>query len=460
MQVIASLPTETLVRLAKDELVQLQEEGRVVDELRLIYERATADGVNGHTAARAIEEFWAAAEHAPMRDDFAYDEPSDWGSICSQVKLVESSAPAPEPAGLADRVHGAWLGRCAGCMLGKPVEGRTRAQIEALLEIAGEYPLADYFPVIDDPGDIPYRRADDDCLRPNIRYSARDDDTDYTVLGLHMAQTYGMGLTPAEVGTEWQMRLPYMKTYTAERAAYRNLVMGVPAEQAAEVLNPYREWIGAQIRCDAFGYVGAGKPWMAAWLAYQDAALSHTKNGIYGEVFFAALIADSLVREFSELRECIECALLFIPSGSRFAEMVRTVTAWCEQDPGWQITWDRVSSAYGHYHPVHTINNAALVLLGLLHSGGDLGKAISIAVMGGWDTDCNGATAGSVMGALLGAEALPAKWTDPLNDTLHSAIDGYQIRRISELSEETIQVIRKLQQQGPEQHLTVVPETP
>lgn len=457
---IPSLPTETLWRLAKDELVQLREEGRVVDELRTLYERATGDGANGHTAGRAIDEFWAAAEHAPMRDDFPYNEPSDWGSICSQVKLVESDAPAHDAATLADRVHGAWLGRCVGCMLGKPVEGRTRAQIEALLEIAGEYPLQDYFPVIDDPGDITYRPADDDCLRPNIRYSARDDDTDYTVLGLHMARTYGMGLTPTEVGTQWQMRLPYMKTYTAERAAYRNLVIGVPAERAGTVLNPYREWIGAQIRCDAFGYVSPGRPWQAAWLAYHDAALSHTKNGIYGEVFFAALIAESLVHGFSELRECIESALLFIPSGSRFAEMVRTVSGWCDEDSGRQITWDRISRAYGRYHWVHTINNAALVLMGLLHSGGDLGKAISIAVMGGWDTDCNGATAGSVMGALLGAQALPAKWTEPLNDTLHSAIDGYQIRRISDLSEETIQVITQLKQQGPEQHLTVEPDTP
>jgi len=57
--------------------------------------------------------------------------------------------------------------------------------------------------------------------------------------------------------------------------------------------------------------------------------------------------------------------------------------------------------------------------------------------MGGWDTDCNGATAGSVMGALLGANGVDAKWSSPLNDTLHSAIDGYQISRISELAART-----------------------
>jgi ADP-ribosylglycohydrolase len=438
------LSTKTLVNLARDELVQLFAEGRVVDELHPLYERAADTAANGNTARRAVEDFWAHAADAPMRGDYSYDEPSSWQDIAGDVALDEGALAVPDRDPLADRIHGAWLGRCAGCMLGKPVEGLTRTQIATLLEIAGEYPLDDYFPIIEDHGDIPYRNADDDCLLPNISYSARDDDTDYTVLGLHMVKTFGLELTPANVGFEWQMRLPYMKTYTAERAAYRNLVMDVPVAEAAVVLNPYREWIGAQIRCDAFGYVSPGKAWQAAYLAYQDAALSHVKNGIYGEVFFAALIAESLVCGFDDLEGAIERAMRVVPDKSRFAEMVREVAGWCDEDDTWEATWDRINRAYGHYHPVHTINNAALVLIGLLHSGGDFGRAICIAVMGGWDTDCNGATVGSVMGALLGAGGVDARWADPLNDTLHSAIDGYQISRISELAAQTTDLAAQL----------------
>ncbi len=76
--------------------------------------------------------------------------------------------------------------------------------------------------------------------------------------------------------------------------------------------------------------------------------------------------------------------------------------------------------------------------MGLLHSEGDFGRAVGIAVMGGLDTDCNGATAGSVMGAWLGAVALPARWTRPLNDRLLSYVVGMTDNSISDLARRTL----------------------
>ena len=75
--------------------------------------------------------------------------------------------------------------------------------------------------------------------------------------------------------------------------------------------------------------------------------------------------------------------------------------------------------------------------MGLLHSGRDYEKAIAIAVMGGWDTDCNGATAGSVMGTLLGAKALPAKWIAALHNRISSIVIGFTDMKISELAART-----------------------
>ena len=57
--------------------------------------------------------------------------------------------------------------------------------------------------------------------------------------------------------------------------------------------------------------------------------------------------------------------------------------------------------------------------------------------MGGWDTDCNGATAGSVMGTILGAKALPEKWIGPLRDRISSIVVGYTDTRISRLARRT-----------------------
>jgi hypothetical protein len=47
-------------------------------------------------------------------------------------------------------------------------------------------------------------------------------------------------------------------------------------------------------------------------------------------------------------------------------------------------------------------------------------------VSGGWDTDSNGATAGSVTGLLAGSPAaLPAAWTAPLDNRLASTVAGF-----------------------------------
>ena len=88
----------------------------------------------------------------------------------------------------------------------------------------------------------------------------------------------------------WLAFLPYTRVYTAERATYVNLLHDVPVSLTGPHRNPYREWIGAVIRADVFGWVNPGRPRAAARHAYQDAVLSHRANGVYGEMWAAALV--------------------------------------------------------------------------------------------------------------------------------------------------------------------------
>ena len=97
--------------------------------------------------------------------------------------------------------------------------------------------------------------------------------------------------------------------------------------------------------------------------------------------------------------------------------------------------------AYGHYHRVHTINNACIVALGLLYGGNDYGRSISIAVECGMDTDCNGATVGSVIGAIHGAQLLPDEWVGPLNNRDRSMVAGFDNSDISALAERTTRLM-------------------
>jgi ADP-ribosylglycohydrolase len=272
-------------------------------------------------------------------------------------------------------------------------------------------------------------------MRGSIDGMPRDDDLDYTILGLHILEEHGAAFTTADVGTEWLTHLPYSLVYTAERVAYRNLVNELTPPETASHRNPYREYIGAQIRADIWGYTAPGLPEVAAELAHRDASLSHVKNGIYGEMFVAAMISAAFSTD--DVREAIEVGLSEIPESSRLAEAVRDVLRWSRECGDWRQAWERVMDSYGGYHWVHTINNAAFVLLGLLYGGGDLARSVSISVMAGFDTDCNGATAGSVVGAILGAKALPEGWVAPLKDRVRSILSGFSESSITDLSRRT-----------------------
>ena len=91
----------------------------------------------------------------------------------------------------------------------------------------------------------------------------------------------------------------------------------------------------------------------------------------------------------------------------------------------------------------HTISNAMIVAASLLYGEGDFGKSICMAVETGFDTDCNGATVGSVLGMANGIESISEDWTKPINDTLHTSIFGVGTVKISDRAKLTMQHITK-----------------
>jgi ADP-ribosylglycohydrolase len=231
-----------------------------------------------------------------------------------------------------------------------------------------------------------------------------------------------------------------LSTYTAERVAYANTITGIQPPATALIRNPYREWIGAQIRADLWGWVSPGQPQRAVEFAWRDARLSHIRNGIYGEIFFAAAIAASFKHD--NINDIIYEALTFIPAKSRFAEAINFVLSLPIQEQSWDDIVEMIYQKYGKYHWVHTINNAALVCAALLSANGDYERAICNVIMGGWDTDSNGATVGSLMGTMLGAKNLPQKWIGPLNNKIRSSLKGFDNSLISELAKRTAKLAK------------------
>jgi ADP-ribosylglycohydrolase len=267
---------------------------------------------------------------------------------------------------------------------------------------------------------------------------ARDDDIDYTITGLMLLERPGLGFTTDHVAAFWLGELPFERVYTAERVAYRNLVDGIPPSEAAEHLNPCREWIGAQIRADAFGYACPGRPELAAELGYRDASLSHRKNGIYGEMLVCAMIAAAYVER--DIAKIIEIGLSEIPAKSRLAEAVRNVVTWWKESGDWEKVAGHIDEHYGALQGCHTITNAAIVILGLLAGADDFTAGLAASIMPGYDTDCNGATVGSILGVRCAASAIPGHWTEPLKDKVTTIIASVHEARICDLARRTVKV--------------------
>ncbi|MEU6367326.1 ADP-ribosylglycohydrolase family protein [Streptomyces sp. NPDC046931] len=345
-------------------------------------------------------------------------------------------------ADLRDRILGGWLGRIAGNMLGKPVERGevwTRDRIDRYLRRAGALPLTDYLPEPATESEaLDLRPEWRQCVRGRIHGSCRDDDIDYAILGLDLLERHGFGFSTEQVGELWLLRMPYLQTFTAERAAYRNLANGLKPPLTATFDNPYQEWIGALIRADVHGWTWPGDPPRAAALARRDAVLSHTGNGVYGAMWAAALISAAFTAP--TVRDALDTALAVIPASSRLARTVRRVISLHETRLSWEETLDTVSVETAGLGWIHTVPNAAVLTAGLLYGDGDFTRTIALTVRGGLDTDSNGATAGSVAGVLTGAAAIPAHWTDPLQDRVRSAVFGFDGIRITELAERTLRL--------------------
>ena len=433
------------LELLREELVQLEQEGREIPEaLRKEVEQLVSEKQLWSERISVVAERLL---NLPMRPDWPYREPDD----LAEIRNLRPEGPRQLELNFSDdemleKFHGAWRGRCVGCALGKPVEGKPRQWIRSLLVKQGEWELDDYF------------RGGDPGLwcpasqRENIRFMEPDDDIHYTLVGLRVMEEKGTDFRWNDVADCWNSRLPYNAICTAETQAILNYNLLRPRcggfersiatpEFTRRHNNPYREWIGAAIRADFWGYAAAGNPELAAEFAYRDACWTHTKNGIYSEMFVAALISAAFVE--SDPVRLVSIGLSEIPADCRIAEAVRRALEWRGRCAGWESFMEQVERYYGTLSGVHSINNLLIVLMALFYGDSTIDRNTALAVMGGLDTDCNGATAGSITGILNPASCLAER----LNDTIQPQFIGEGVCRMRSLAERTFAVWKQVRRE-------------
>ncbi|MCQ2423709.1 MAG: ADP-ribosylglycohydrolase family protein [Clostridia bacterium] len=426
----------------REEFRQCTDEGLDVSAYADVFEAVSRMPV-GEAREDMADVLFRLVQGAPVRPDFPYEEPSTLDGIRRLSHPVTLTGSRPDDETFFRKVYGAWVGRVAGCVAGKSVEGMRTNELVPFLKMTNNYPMHRYIRRADftdedvagfsyDLTITPYPDRFDGVTPP-------DDDTNYTVMASELIERYGRDFTPADVAHLWLDSQKKDAYCTAERVAFCNFVRGYEPPASAIYKNPFREWIGAQIRADYFGYINPGNPSLAAEMAFRDASISHVKNGIYGEMFVAAMLAAAAVSD--DMHEIIAAGLGEIPATSRLHKAVSGIVSLYDGGAPREEAFRRIHTMYDEYTNdgwCHTIPNAMIVVACLLYGGENFGRSIGMAVETGFDTDCNGATVGSILGMKNTIAVIGEEWRAPLCDTLRTDIHGVPVVSLTEMARRTL----------------------
>lgn len=362
-------------------------------------------------------------------------------SLCEPDSLEEIRKLRPRPMqktakefdkeSYRKKIKGAVNGRFAGCTLGAPVEFWSVEAMKEWAEYCGQsFPPEEYWRKTKNPSDIRYEVSIfEEYEKDRLTKVPVDDDVTYTILGLLVLEQFGLDFTTEDVGKVWLEYLP--RACTAEEVVLNHLKSGMDAMKAAEIHNPYVQWIGADIRSDAWGFAAPGLPEKAAELAYQDAYLTHRRNGIYGEMYFSAVIAAAFTVDTME--EALKAGLYEIPSHCLLARDILWALEQAEQITDYKEARAAAEKYFDWMSGVHTNLNACLTIWGLLMGKDNFTKVIGEVTAMGYDNDCNAATAGSIFGAFYGIDRIPEQWYECFNNEVDTYLNKHPSLKIDEV---------------------------
>ena len=312
------------------------------------------------------------------------------------------------PDDYPERVYAGWLGKVIGVRHGGNIEQWTYEQIARTF---GE--ITTYL------HQFKNFAADDDTNGPLFFLRALEDYTHTREIGAEQMGLTWLNYAPDGHGFYWWGGYGV----STEHTAYLNLKNGIMAPRSGSIAQngaAVAEQIGGQIFIDVWGLIAPGNPELAAEYAGKMASVSHDGNGKYGGMFIAACIAAAFTEK--EIAAVLKAGLGVIPDDCEFGAMTRSVMDFHARHPeDWREAFQFVHDHYGyHLYPgnCHIIPNAAVIVLSLLYGNGDFSRSINICNMCGWDTDCNVANVGTIVGVLRGLAGIDDSWRKPIGDFL------------------------------------------
>ena len=295
-------------------------------------------------------------------------------------------------AELRDRIEGAWAGQMIGVSYGAPTEFKAQGKI-----LEGELPAWT-------PGRVSNSLGQDD-LYVDMTFAKVLDDK-------------GLGATSADFGA--MFRDSKYSLWHANMEGRRALKRGVPGSlSGSPKYNAHANDIDFQIEADFIGVMTPGLFQSSNDIALRAGRVMNYGDGIYGGMFVSCMYAAAFFEK--DPRKVVEAGLACIPKKSPYAILITDVLGWHKQNPSdWKKTWQLLHDKWDKDDacPVGALTdfnidaklNGGFIALGLLYGDRDFFKTIDISTRAGQDSDCNPASAGGILGVMLGYRAIPDQW--------------------------------------------------
>jgi len=328
------------------------------------------------------------------------------------VEFPAYDAPALKAEDFYQKIHAGWTAQICAAALGTAIEGYSTDNLRKVFgEIWG------------------YVR------KPNTY----NDDITFELAFLEAFLKKGHAVDSADIADEWISLVP--SGWSAEEIALKNLKYGTYPPESGMITNPYREWIGAQMRGAICGMVAPGDPREAARLAYMDGVVSHVNNGVLGEIFNAVITSLSFVER--DIRVICQMGMEMIPKDSEYYSVLRYAWEACKTCEEWERAWRLCEEKYKRYNWIHAYPNAAAEVVAMYFSRNDFDTCMHISAMCGQDVDCNAAQIATPFGIIWGLDAISPKWTEPIGDELSTYMRRYEKTSVSCVSRRTVEAVKK-----------------
>ena len=303
---------------------------------------------------------------------------------------------------LKDKIKGGWAAQTIGCTFGGPTEFRYQSTF-----------IHDYQPIPWYDGYMKWWYDNEPGLY---------DDIYMDLTFVDVFEKKGLD-APASDFAEAFANADYL-LWHANQAARYNILNGImPPESGHWLNNPHADDIDYQIEADFAGLMNPGMPNSASEVSDKIGHIMNYGDGWYGGVFIGAMYSLAFISD--DIEFIVEEALESIPDESKFYKVISDVIDLYDDYPDdWKETWFRIQKKWGENvgcpdgvfsaFNIDASMNSAWVVMGLLYGEGDFGKTLSIATRAGDDSDCNPASAGGILGTMLGYKNIPAYWKQGL----------------------------------------------